>query len=395
MKKKLSAIVAAVLALMLLLGLLGACAAPEQDLSDMYVVTYDLGGGTLNYGVNSSDTFNIAYAPNSIATDISSYRSWTLTRKGYDFEGWYKDPDFEVAWDFKNDRVTEPMTLYAKWKDQVVYYYELFLVVDGAEPESVYTYTVEQGEAFSDRSGRVNDLLTDRNRTLIGYYSDVELSAPWDDSFTHPGGENGATIPVYIKSIDGVWTFVDSYSTLMTAIANGGNIMLTADIDCRVDGAAQELYFGDFGDILEGRDYNGVQHTISNFVIPQNTEGFIWTYSLFNTLTEGAEIRNVTFTNAQVTLTASLATTGVRCAALALSVYSDRSGNFAHVTISNVTVSGVYTNLIDAADLPEWDITNEQLKELFEQSFGKAIFDDSYDSNVNVSGFQADFTTNA
>lgn len=33
----------------------------------------------------------------------------------YDFDGWYKDSEFETAWDFENDTVTENITLYAKW----------------------------------------------------------------------------------------------------------------------------------------------------------------------------------------------------------------------------------------------------------------------------------------
>jgi uncharacterized repeat protein (TIGR02543 family) len=32
-----------------------------------------------------------------------------------DFDGWYKDSEFETAWDFENDTVTENITLYAKW----------------------------------------------------------------------------------------------------------------------------------------------------------------------------------------------------------------------------------------------------------------------------------------
>lgn len=35
------------------------------------------------------------------------------------FDGWYKDSEFETAWDFENDTVTEDITLYAKWVEWV------------------------------------------------------------------------------------------------------------------------------------------------------------------------------------------------------------------------------------------------------------------------------------
>lgn len=47
------------------------------------------------------------------------------TRKGYAFEGWYKDSSCKTAWDFASGRVTGNVTLYAKWtpvKYKITYY---------------------------------------------------------------------------------------------------------------------------------------------------------------------------------------------------------------------------------------------------------------------------------
>lgn len=38
-----------------------------------------------------------------------------VTRTGYGFAGWFKEPTFENAWDFANDTVTGMVTLYAAW----------------------------------------------------------------------------------------------------------------------------------------------------------------------------------------------------------------------------------------------------------------------------------------
>lgn len=37
------------------------------------------------------------------------------SEEGYEFKGWYKDEEFENAWDFETDTVTSDTTLYAKW----------------------------------------------------------------------------------------------------------------------------------------------------------------------------------------------------------------------------------------------------------------------------------------
>ena len=38
-------------------------------------------------------------------------------RRGYRFEGWYRDPECSAAWNFAENAVTSDMTLYAKWSE--------------------------------------------------------------------------------------------------------------------------------------------------------------------------------------------------------------------------------------------------------------------------------------
>ena len=40
------------------------------------------------------------------------------TRENYDFDGWYTDPSFAMAWKFNQDKVTYDLTLYAKWVER-------------------------------------------------------------------------------------------------------------------------------------------------------------------------------------------------------------------------------------------------------------------------------------
>ncbi|HOT15505.1 MAG TPA: InlB B-repeat-containing protein [Bacteroidales bacterium] len=36
-------------------------------------------------------------------------------KNGYLFDGWFKDPNFTIVWNFENDVITDNTTLYAKW----------------------------------------------------------------------------------------------------------------------------------------------------------------------------------------------------------------------------------------------------------------------------------------
>lgn len=68
-----------------------------------FSVTFDSNGGSQvspYTGVEYGSTINEPSTPEKLEQD---------------FDGWYKDSEFETAWDFANDTVTEDVTLYAKW----------------------------------------------------------------------------------------------------------------------------------------------------------------------------------------------------------------------------------------------------------------------------------------
>ena len=67
-----------------------------------YTVTFDANGGS-NVEEQTIETGNKIIEPTEPA------------RTGYTFGGWYKETSCINAWDFENDTVSEPITLYAKW----------------------------------------------------------------------------------------------------------------------------------------------------------------------------------------------------------------------------------------------------------------------------------------
>ncbi len=75
-----------------------------------YSVTFDL-----NYEVGSSEsqTFEVkeGIPHGNTVTEPTSAPS----RDGYVFDGWYRQPECTLVWNFNTDKVTETRTLYAKW----------------------------------------------------------------------------------------------------------------------------------------------------------------------------------------------------------------------------------------------------------------------------------------
>ncbi len=69
-----------------------------------YTVTFDSNGGSL---VDAQ----------SVKSGKKAKRPTAPTRENCTFKDWYKDTDFEVIWNFKKDKVTSDVTLYAAWNN--------------------------------------------------------------------------------------------------------------------------------------------------------------------------------------------------------------------------------------------------------------------------------------
>lgn len=383
MKTKVSTILV-VLLMLIIAGGVVACGAPEQSLEGMVVAEFQFNGGVLDNGsTNITGSIYHAYAPDSLIIDISNYMRYTFTRYGYTFEGWYTDDEFaeDTKWDFAHDRITSDVTLYAKWVVQIVYSYGVYLVEEGEEPELLGSYTVQAGDRFDDKRGYGSNL-SSHDRTFMGYYSDKELSTPWNDGFIHPGGEESTEIPVYVDSIPGVWTFVSDYDQLTDAIDQGRNIMLTADIDC----GGKELFFGDFGSKLEGKDLDGNIHTISNFVVNNsNVSGSTANqrnpeYSIFGELQSSAKINNVLFDGFTMNIVGYATTRAIRTSALALGIADGAE-------ISNVTVRGSYTLTLDP-NADRLETTADDIAQWLKQ----VSFSSYKEDEVTINGFSAEIT---
>lgn len=289
-----------------------------------------------------------------------------IVRSGYSIEGWYAvktgegaDAIYSEKWDFSADEITaKGVTLYAKWVKDIRYTYNVCYENASGEKVVLGEYAVDAGGVFKDKF-KYAEKRTDGLYTPVGYYSDSELKAPWDENFTHPGGEASLAVDVFVKYVEGRFTVVSTADQLKAATK--GNIYLAADID--MEGAT--LSFGDYKYKFLG---NG--HEVKNFTINYDPgkdglkedidatgSGKCLYVTLFGEATD-AVIEKVTFSNVKVNVSTTFKQTS-KIYVLPVATKLSKT------TISDVSFSGTYeiTKLPDGFDDENLIISNEAFYE--------------------------------
>lgn len=345
MKNKTFKILVAIFVLATLTLVLCACGPQGESLEGKYIVTFKFNEGILyNGSTNIKDEIHHAYEPNSKIIDIAHHEPYEFTRNEYDFVGWYTDSECTQEWNFQTDTITvEKLTLYAKWKPKIKYTYDLYYTDQDGTEKKLGSYQVDEGRKFSDSNKYAVNGLTADKKTFVDFYSDKELNNLWNADFTHPGGEQDTSIPVYVGWIEGVWKLVSDFDRLNSAfneMTDGvDGIWLTADIDCY----GETLYVDNFDRTLRGDNEGGTNYKISNFVIEgQVVRSNYPRYSIFGTLGANASIHDVDFDNVMFEFSQYTKTQAdPQIAALAQTVETSPD---ATCTVTNVNISGTYEN---------------------------------------------------
>ena len=334
-KKHLTLIAVAILALTLVFALSG-CAREDDVFEGKYIVTFDMNGGTLDYGTSTTNTqIKYAYEPDTYVLDVVEDLNYKLTKSGYVFTGWYTSESCSPAdkWSFDSRVIdTESLTLYAGWEKAIVYSYTIYYM-DGENEIALGNYKVKAGEKFDDwrKYAQTRD-----GYTAMGFYTDKDCTEEWNSATVHPGGETDLDIPVYVKYITGKWTLVSNVAALRNAVAANSNVYLMNDIDCggEILNNSSTGFGGTYSGTFEGNGYS-----IKNFTVKQTSQAFKPECSIFSTLGDGAVVRNVNFENVLYDITSVNLDKVVEVKFALLAV---EAGN---VTAENVSVSGnVKTN---------------------------------------------------
>ncbi len=124
------------------------------------------------YTVNFHTNGGTAISPVTVMYDKLLNEPVKQTKAGHIFAGWYKDEEFKTPWNFATDRVTEDVTLYAKWELAQTKYTLDFNTSGGSTVPSqrIIGYTTATKPANPTKSGY----------TFAGWYKDVNFAEPWD-----------------------------------------------------------------------------------------------------------------------------------------------------------------------------------------------------------------------
>ena len=347
---------------LLLVGLLAAMTAclvfagcsqnrlTEDDLIEMgYVhrVTFDLMGG--KSGERTELIQQVKDESLVVEPGTTTLAGEAPTKEGYTFNAYWtgtKDEDGNVSflreWDFATDRVTEDITLYARWLTNysiTVHY--------GQDYNYTKTYTVPVTQTSEGVAQQVNSIAISGQTVLGGaFYLTQEDAAAETDPVTFPYtpadlSQDKTTTELWANTLEGDWRIVETAADFI--VRTGTNIYLTADID--FGGAALE-----FPETYSGT-FEGNGHTLSNFTVTQE-RGLDRTqsYGLFRELRGDAVIRNVTFKD--VTFTAMLTNSTVTEYRMGLLAGSSSTA----ARVSGVTFEGgSFTFVVDEKFIDELD----------------------------------------
>lgn len=296
------------------------------------IVTFDAAGGSIgNY------TERRIYCKKDSYIAYPGYKNGNLeipsaVKSGYILGGWYtgvKDEDGNIRYEKEVDvttyKVSESITLYAKW-------------------ENYYTYTIlwNYNEETKEYDGSKQYQMTDKDalisapsqsptyakHTFLEYYADPEFKEVYDWS-KKPAYDENRNVNIYAKFLDGTFTLASKASDLKSLKVNT-NVYLLNDID--MTGQTVSWSTTNYSGKFIGNGY-----TISNLTINKNQNGSNdLSYGLFKTI-NGATFENVTFDNLNLTYNIGLGTTEqLKFGILAATI---ENATFTNVTIKNSTMN--------------------------------------------------------
>lgn len=173
-------------------------------------------------------TFHLNYdgAPAPTAVPVNSgdtaARPADPLREGYDFGGWYRDPNCFTAYSFESTVVTSDLALYAKWTLKT--YTVTFDLNDAAGPPAAGGST-PQPVVHGGRVTRPDPDPTRAGFLLEGWYREAACTTPWDfaaDTVTGDTTLYARWLPVYTVTFDLNYTEDDGTAVPPFAVLTTG-----------------------------------------------------------------------------------------------------------------------------------------------------------------------------
>lgn len=278
------------------------CGSTEGQYDGIEVV-YNLCGGKYK---NGEDKVSVYYSFPSGAKKlikglpVAANSTDKPVNTGYELEGWYKDENYTEEWSFASDEVTESgVTLYAKWRPLVEYYYDI-----GYKNESGEFVSLTAVEAYTSWTFEMSadDIKKAADGAREGYTFLGKLAVDEDDHakyFDTDGklavSTENVAIKVYAEYIEGNYLIVSSADDMLSggALNKAENrykdktVLLMNDIDFagknagtyirdmfapKSDSDSTPKYVGIKSYDPEG---TGVKYSLKNFAVTCSPEGMM------------------------------------------------------------------------------------------------------------------------
>lgn len=284
-----------------------------------YIVTYNYNGGKV-FDKPTTTVFlkkENNYAPEP-GTAVTAKDFPLPVRGGYSLKDYVVaeldddgnlvfDADGNVkgkVWDFNKDKVTQDVTLYARWWQnyQVVLHYGN----DYSSSKSTSIPRDRDGSPEKNADGTDKSIpdsaLTPDDATVLEYYERKDSTSEFDPKTVKltealfGSSEDLRTYDIWAKTLDGVYRVIRSADDMKFTFDVTTNVYFDADVD--MEGASGFSIPSDYSGKFVG---NG--HTISNLKVTNTVSGISEQYAgLFQSLSDGASITDITFKNSVCTV---------------------------------------------------------------------------------------------
>ena len=142
-----------------------------------YMVTFDADGGTLSNGQSILEV--------KVDHDMRVTKPGDPEKANYEFNGWYQNGE-TMPYDFNNNKVTEDITLVAKWKSKLDEYTVTFDANGGTldNGESTKTVKVAKGKMVTEPTAPQKDGYTFKGWYQTGKTEKYEFNTPETENIT-------------------------------------------------------------------------------------------------------------------------------------------------------------------------------------------------------------------
>ncbi len=294
-------------------------------------VTYDLGEG--EYELQNADrvhSIDLYYKPNSPITDFSNQKDYKFYNGTGEtamiFDGFYLDEEFTQKLDTSTFRLTDKdITVYAKW---IGYDFDIYYQPEGKSEFEKLGFVRNKANTYFSYSktwSKTNDLY--EGYTLIGAYSDKEMTKSIVDDKTFVLNYENNKKNVYTKWVKGDYKFINSPAEF---VKNLGESMY---LNCDIDLTDKVLTYPS----LIGKTILGNNHKITNLNVNttgRDGKGYSSVGGLFSTI-QDSTIKDLTI-EGSFSLNSYLAER---------MYFGALSGTANNLTLENVNITATYTIL--------------------------------------------------